>query len=277
MRRVSATLVLATALLTIGPAALAAAPSLAGVLQHTRAAETALVKAVAAFDQHALGKGRVALSTNRSEIGAAVADTAKLIKDATTPAERLAAAKALVAVARQAGRDEHGLAGSVGALARGTSLQLRVAGAANADAHRTASAVAKLQQLAGGLPDQAQEGIATALAQLTLSRGHASAIETTDVTDHGVGAGAKAAVAGALAADIHGQQLAIDLLQALRAELPAHAQNGIDTALAAIAKSLSGQAQTLAGATAHAPASLRPSLRASIQAAKNAAADAKSS
>jgi hypothetical protein len=274
MKRAAAGLLLIAVLLTAGPAALAAAPSLSDVLQHTKAAETALEKAVAAFDQHALGKGKTALSTNRSEIGAAVAETAKLIKDATTPADRLAAAKALVAVARQAGRDEDGLAGLVGALTRGTTLQLRVAGATNVDAHRTATAVAKLTQLAPGLPDQAQQGIATALAQLTRSRGGAVSGETTAVTDHGVGGTAKGAVAAALSADVHGQQLAIDLLQAVRAGLPAPAQAGIDKALAAIAKSLSGEAHAIAGATGQAPASLRPNLRASAQAAKHAAADA---
>jgi hypothetical protein len=276
MKRVSAALVLAGVLLMTGPAALAAAPSLADVLQHTKAADTALEKAVAAFNRHALGKGKAALSTNRSEIGAAIAEAAKLIKGASTPNERLAAAKALVAVARQAGRGEHGLAGAAGALARGTPLQQRVAGAANTDAHRTATAVAKLQQLATGLPDQSQKGIANALAQLTLSRGNTVTGEANDVNDHGIGASAKAALAAALAADVHGQQLAIDLLQAVRAELPAHAQNGIDSALGAIAKSLSGQAQTIAGAAGHAPTSLRPSLKASARAARHAAADAKS-
>jgi hypothetical protein len=98
---------------------------LSTVLTHTRAADRALDRAVTNFNTHALAAGRSEFGKNRRQIGLAVAEKAKLIKSATTPAERLAAAKAVVAVARQALTDERALARVARVLPRAVTFNSR--------------------------------------------------------------------------------------------------------------------------------------------------------
>ena len=271
--------VVATAVLALGVLAPEATAhtqvSLATVLSHTRAADRALDRAVSEFDAHAFGAGRSDLATNRAQMGKAVAEKAKLIADATTPAERLAAAKAVVAVARQATVDEKALAKSARDLRRGSRLQRSVMRAASQDTAR-AKALSILENLLATLPDAAQAHVSAALAQLTLS--HAGAVRQLgkDVTSSAVGQAAKAMAAADLEADIHGQAHAVNLLQALMPLLPAAAQTGLQNGLDAIGQSLNGQANALAAVEAHAPAALQDQIAAAIAAAQAAAADAQS-
>jgi hypothetical protein len=261
--------------LAFAPAGLAHAnPSLATVLAHTHAADVALDRAIANFNAHALGAGRNALATNRSQMGKAVAEKAKLIRDASTPAERLEAARAVVAVAKQAGVDATALARVARTLPKGSKVQLAVVRAAAADSARS-TAVAKLTELLESAPDAAQTGLTKALARLMLSHGPTVTQLGRDVTSRSVGAAAKAAAAAAIAGDVRGQARAINVIQALQPLLPAQAQNGIATALEAIAKSLDRQANALAAVRAHAPESLRPMIEAAIEKAHAAADDAR--
>jgi hypothetical protein len=252
-----------------------ATPTLSTVLSHTRAADRALDRAVAEFENHALGAGRHDLAVNRSQIGKAVAEKAELIKEATTPAERLAAAKAVVAVARQATVDEKLLAKSARDLRRGSRLQRKVMRAASRDTAR-AKALAVLEDLLASLPDTAQTRVSNAVAGLTLS--HAGAVRQLgkDVTSAHVGMTAKEMAAVDIAADVRGQAHAVNLLQALMPILPAAAQTGLQDALDAIGQSLQGQANALAAVEAHAPASLKDKIEGAITAAQAAAADAQS-
>ena len=208
-------------------------------------------------------------------MGKAVAEKAALIRDASTPAERLAAAKAVVAVAKQAGVDATAFARVARALPRGSQLQLAVVRAAAADAARS-TAVAKLTELLASAPDAAQAGLTKALARLSLSHGPTVTQLGRDVTSRSVGSAAKAAAAAAISTDVSGQARAINVIQALQPLLPTQAQNGIATALAAIAKSLEGQSHALAAVQAHAPAALRPRIEAAIAKAQAAADDARS-
>jgi hypothetical protein len=275
MKRTVGSLLLIGGLL-LAPAAAQASipPSLSTVLIHTHAAEVAKTRAVAEFEAHAFAKGKADFSKNRAQMGQAISQSARLIKDASTPAARLAAAKAVVAVAQQAGRDETAFARALRALTRGSQLQAAVAAAVRKDAGRIATALARLHQLATTLPASAQQGIATAIARLSISRGPAIAQEAADVTANTVGMTAKQTVAAAIAADIHGRQLAINLLQAIQPLLPQHAQQGITTALQAIGKALANQAARLTTAKSHAPQSVRPALTKAIHMAKAAARDA---
>lgn len=118
-------------------------------------ADRALERALAEWDAHALGAARSDFATNRAEMGKAVAEKAQLIKDATTPAERLAAAKAVVAIARQATVDETAFAKVALDLRRGSKLQRRVLRAASVDTAR-AKALAVLNDLLGSLPNAAR-------------------------------------------------------------------------------------------------------------------------
>jgi trimeric autotransporter adhesin len=265
----------ALAALAFSPAAAAhSSVSLATVLSHTRAADRALDRAVSEFNAHAYGAARHDLALNRAQMGQAVAEKAKLIADATTQAQRLAAAKAVVAVAHQATVDEKPLAKSARHLRRGSRLQHKVMHAASQDAAR-AKALAVLDNLLASLPDAAQTHVSNAVAQLTLS--HAGAVRQLgkDVTSSAVGRAAKAMAAADIGADVHGQAHAINLLQALMPLLPATAQNGLETALGAIGTSLEGQANGLAAVKAHAPAALQDEIAAAIASAQAAASDAK--
>jgi hypothetical protein len=267
--------VVALAVAIFAPAAQAhSKPSLSTVLAHTRAADRALERAVAEFNAHALAAGRSDFGKNRRQIGQAVAEKAKLIQAATTPAERLAAAKAVVAVARQSLVNELALARVARVLPKGSRIQLAVLRAAAQDTARS-SALAVLNELLASAPDRAQSGIANAVTQLTRAHGPAVAQLGRDVTSRAVGMTAKAVAATAIGTDVRGQARAINLLEALKPLLPEAAQSGLETALAAIAESLDRQANALAAVEAHAPAALKEKIAAAIAAAHAASDDAR--
>jgi hypothetical protein len=264
-----------TFVLAVAPAQ-AATPSLSTVLSHTHAANVALTRAVAAFDAHALTRGSHRLKTNRNQIGLAVSQTAQLIQQASTPAERLAAAKAVVAVARHTTTDEMALAKVDRVLPKHSRLQRRVIHATAVDTARTTTAIDQLNALLSTLPTSGQQGVAKAIGHVTLEHGSAVRQLTADVTSHGVGATAKATAAADLGADIKGQHHAINLLQAIMPLLPAAGQQGVTTALTAIAASLDRQASRIAHARPDAPRKLRPLLTIAVKRAHHAAADATS-
>jgi hypothetical protein len=245
--------------------------SLSTVLAHTRAANVALARAVAAFNAHAYGAGSQALAKNRSQIGLAVSQTAHLIQAANDPASRLAAAKAVVAVAKQEGADQRALAAAERQLRRGGLLQDRTAAAVNADTHRAANAVAKLQALMPLLPAHAQAGIANAFSHVTAAHRSAVAQLARDTTTPTVGRIAKNQAAADIAADVAGQAHAVGMLNAIASSLPPSAQNGIQTAIAALQHNLAVQAARLTATKPHAPRRLRPTIANAIAIAKKAA------
>ena len=254
----------------------ASTPSLSTVLSHTHASNVALARAVSEFDAHALGAGKAQLKTNRRQIGIAVSQTAQLIQDATTPAERLAAAKAVVAVAKQTSADERALAKVDRALPKRSRIQTHVIRAAARDTARNTTAIDRLNALLASVPAAAQPGLTKAIARITLTHGGAVKQLGADVTSSTVGATAKATAAADLVADIKGQHHAINLLQAIMPLLPAHAQSGITTALGAIASRLDAQATRLTHVKANAPRALRATVALAIVRARHAAADARS-
>jgi hypothetical protein len=245
--------------------------SLSTVLSHTRAANMALTRAVAAFNAHAYGAGSQALAKNRSQIGLAVSQTAHLIQAANDPASRLAAAKAVVAVAKQEGADQRALAAAERQLPRGGLLQDRSAAAVNADTHRAANAVAKLQALMPLLPAHAQAGIANAFSHVTTTHRSAVAQLARDTTTPSVGRIAKSQAAADIEADVTGQAHALTMLNALVLSLPPSAQQGIQTAIAAIQHNLAAEAARLTATKPHAPRRLRPTIAKAAAIAKSAA------
>jgi hypothetical protein len=272
---VAAALSALVALALVPAAAAHAEPSLSTVLAHTRAADRALDRAVANFNAHALAAGRSDFGKNRRQIGHAVAEKAKLINSATTPAERRAAAKAVVAVAHQALTDERALAHVARELRKGSDLQTRVLRAAAKDTARS-NALSVLTVLLGSAPNGAQTGLANAIARLTLDHAPAATQLARNVTSRVVGRVGKRISASALLVDVRGRAHAINVLQALQPELPEAAQEGLANALAAIANSLDNQANALAAVEAHAPEALKDKIAAAITAAHNAANDARS-
>ncbi|HEV8452767.1 MAG TPA: hypothetical protein VGQ45_15135 [Gaiellales bacterium] len=277
MKRYMIGLTAAAGLLLSGSAtAQAQTPSLSTVLAHSHASNRALDRAVTEFDAHALGKGRVNLAASRRQMGLAVSQAAMLIKDANTPAERLAAARAVVVVAKQTSQNERVLAKVDRVLPKGKRLQRRVIHAAAVDTLRTQHAIDQLNELVGALPQHAQAGLSTALGRLVLSHGGAVRQLAADASSNRVGATAKSIAAADLAADVRGQHHAINLLQAIAPLLPVAAQDGIANALDAIATSLDRQAARMAEARTHAPARLHPAINRAIARAHKSANDARS-
>jgi hypothetical protein len=245
--------------------------SLSTVLAHTRAANMALTHAAEAFNAHAYGAGSQALAKNRSQIGLAVSQTAHLIQAANDPTSRLAAAKAVIAVAKQEGADQRALAAAERQLRRGGLLQLRTAAAVNTDTHRGANAVAKLQALMPLLSAQAQAGLAKAFSNVTATHRSAVAQLARDTTTPSVGRIAKTQAAADIAADVTGQAHAVAMLNAIASSLPPSAQNGIQTAIAALQHNLAAEAARLTATKPHAPQRLRPTITNAIAIAKKAA------
>lgn len=251
-------------------------PSLQAVLDHTRAAEAAKSRAVAEFEEHAVAEGRRDFEKNRGQTGLAVAETAKLIKEADSREERRAAAEAVVAVAKQAGRNETAWGRSARDLNRSSDLQVDVVKGARKDAGRMSTAVEQLEELSTRVPSHAKAGIATAISNVTLDRAAAVKQLRRDATSSAVGSTAKEVATGGIEADVGGQALAIDLLQALRPHLPEESQEGTATALEAIADSLDRQAGGLERAGDNVPADLGEALSRAAERAREAAADARS-
>jgi hypothetical protein len=262
--------------LALASPAQAATPSLSTVLSHTHAADVALNRAVSEFNAHALGAGKVDFKTNRNQMGIAVSQTAKLIQVAQTPAQRLAAARAVVAVAAQTTADERAFARVDRVLPKGGRLQNVAIHAAAVDTVRTTTAIDRLNTLLPTVPAVARPGLTAALTQLTLTHRRALTQLGADVTSSNVGAIAKAVAAADIAADITGQRHAVNLLQAIKPLLPIAAQEGITTALDAIASSLDAQAVALSQVRTHAPIALRPTIRHAVILARAAATDARS-
>lgn len=274
MRRVG---IMATALsvMVAAPAAAHSAPALSSVLAHTRAADKALEKAVAAYDEHAFKKGNASYRENRSQMRAAVAETAQLIGDADTPEERREAAKAVVAVAKQSGDNERSFAANVRDTKRGSKAEDNVSDGVEKDAGRMETAFVQLQALATTVPAPAQEGIAKAAAEVALERNSAGRDIVAALKSSGVSRDAKESLVDGLDNDIDGQAHAVDLLQALKTTAPAQAQNGLDTALTAIAGSLDRQARRFGNASDNVPAWVAEKLAELASEARAAADDAR--
>jgi hypothetical protein len=192
------------------------------------------------------------------------------------PWSTAAAARAVVAVAKQTGEGERALAKADRELPKGKRPQRHVIHAAAVDTLRTANAVDQLNALISQLPQHAQAGLSMALSKVTISHRKAVAQLSADTSSNAVGAEAKTIAAADLAADIRGQHHAINLLQGIAPLLPAAAQQGIAAALDAIGGSLDAQAAGMRKARADAPARLRPTITRAIARARRAATDAKS-
>jgi hypothetical protein len=92
-----------------------------------------------------------------------------------------------------------------------------------------------------------------------------------DTTSPSIGRIAKNQAAADIEADVTGQAHAVAMLNALVSSLPPSAQNGIQTAIAAIQHNLAAQAARLTATKPHAPRRLRPTIASAIAIAKRAA------
>lgn len=203
-------------------AAVALAPATAGadpisaseqVALHTDRADAALARAVELFEANHDRRGSRALAVDRREIGRATAAAAKLLRSADSAADRRAAAKALRLVATT--RDD--AVESLVAVVDEASghADNAIAQAALSDTRGREKALAVLAALTDQLPEQAQAGVAKAIAELSTERAPEARAEAEAIASRGVSARAKHTLAKALKANLDGQAVAAEKLRAL--------------------------------------------------------------
>jgi hypothetical protein len=218
------------------PAAAAAHIDVAvsSVRAHTDHADAALERAVALYEQNAQQRATRSLNRSRSQLGKATAEAAKLLRSADTPAERVAAARALRLVASQRHENIEQL---VGVLPEATSsVENTIARAALTDTRGRDNALAILQALLGQVPADAVQGINRAIAALSTDRSAEVRVEARALTSARVSARAKRTVARSLARSVDGQTTAAEKLAQLIASpaIPQAAKPGLTRAYDAI-------------------------------------------
>jgi hypothetical protein len=240
------------------PAVGSAHPSVAAtsVRAHTDRADAALDRAATLFASGQDAEGLAAFGRSRSETGKAVAEAAKLVHTADTPAERAAAARALRLVATAQAEQIPPTVSLLGPAE--ASAENAIAEAALADTRGREKAIAVLRALiAKGVPDSAQAGIARAIVALSTDRGDEITAEVKVAADAEVSSRTAATLATTTDVSLRGQARAAAILTALKARLPAAAAKGIDRALAAIAAEQKAAAEALHAAAPGMPESVR--------------------
>lgn len=245
--------------------------AVSAVQKHTDKADAALDRAVAAFERNANRRGRAQLERSRKQLGVAVAAAAKLLRDADTVEERVAAARALAIVANQQDENVQTLVETLDE----TSARVdgRIAAAARADTRGREKALAILGELAQVLPAEAAGGIAAAITALSTERADEVEAEAEALAGRDVAAKAKARVAEAVEASVEGQRDAAEQVSALIADedMPAESKQGLQTAYDAIIADHGSVADILSRFSEHMPAGIREFVSAIItQARENA-------
>jgi len=223
----------AAALLAL-PALAAASPqsALDQVKLHTDRAQSALTQAQTLFAQGKDAQAAQSFGRSRSELGTAASEAAKLVHTASTPAERVAAAKALRLVATQRAKDVPTLA-SLTVPAEG-SVENAIAQAALADTKGRDAAISILNTIAGRVPSQAQAGIAHAIAALSIDRSDEVAAASQALAGNEVGPVAESTLSSTIDQTLRGQARAAATIQALMGKLPQQAQKGLAKALESV-------------------------------------------
>jgi len=227
-------LALAAGALLALPALSVASPqsALQQVTLHTEHAQAALTQAQTLFAQGKDAQAAQSFGRSRSELGVAASAAAKLVHTASTPTERVAAAKALRLVAGQQARDIPTLA-ALTVPAQG-SVESQIGQAALSDTTGRDKAIAILNTISGKVPEQAQAGIAHAIAALSVDRSDEVAAESQALAGDQVGAVAKSRLTSAIDQTLRGQARAAATIQALMGSLPSQAQQGLARALKAV-------------------------------------------
>jgi hypothetical protein len=208
--------------------------AVSSVRAHTDRADAGLDRAVALYERNAQQRATRSFRSSRRQLGKATAEAAKLLRTADTPAERVAAARALRLVAAQ--RDEN-IEQLVGVLPEATnSVENPIARAALADTRGREKALAILGALLFWVPDEAKQGINRALLALSTDRSTEVRVEARALTSARVSASAKRTVAHSLARSVEGQATAAEKIAALIANpaTPAAAKPGLMRAYDAI-------------------------------------------
>jgi hypothetical protein len=236
---------LAAALVTL-PAIAAADPgnALLTVRSHTRAADTALTRAVTLFAAGRPDEATSAFQRSRADLGQAVAKAAALLRTAATPEARVDAARALVLVATQQTRDVRLLIRATGP-AEG-AVETRAAGAALSDVRGRDRALGQLRDLlARGVTPAAEHGLARAIVALSTARGKEAAAAAGALAGGRLGSAGASALAKTVGASLTGHSHATAVIEDLLQRLPDAAQAGLGRALVAIGADQSDSAQSV--------------------------------
>ena len=235
--RIGACALIASGVLALPAAANAAdiQTAVSAVQAHTTHADAALDRAVSLFGKNHDKAARITYAKSRKEMGLAKAAAAKARHQANTPNEHALAAAAAVLVATEQGENIEKLARAMRKGADGAD-ENKIAAAARADTKGRDKAIAILNVLMGELPDQAQVGIAKAIAALSVDRADETQAEALDLVSSKVSKANKGRVVETIEASVDGQAKAAETLAALIAnpDTPAAALPGLQTAYDAV-------------------------------------------
>lgn len=227
------------------------------VKTRTDKADGGLDRAAALFRSGRDGAAARAFAESRKNMRAASRGAARLRSEADTGAERSAAARALAAVAQEQAENVDELARLLRPADGGVERQ--IAAAALADTRGRDKAIAILTVLAGEVPDQAQAGIARAIAALSQGRDDEVLLEAKALVSSKNSGSSKRTVTKALVADVRGQPRAAARLAELIADgdMPAESKPGLQRAYDAVVAEHGSIADILSRFSDRMPASVR--------------------
>lgn len=237
------------------PGAASAHPevAIASVKAHTDRVDAALAQATSLFAAGRDAKAEAAFGRSRSQTALAVAEAAKLVRLADTPAERAAAARALRLVATARAERIPFVVDLLGPA--DAAAERAIAKAALADARGRDTAIAVLNTLLKrGVPAGAQVGIGRAIITLSTDRDDEVKAEAKAAASAEVSAKSAATLAATIDVTLRGQARATAVLTALKDRLAAASARGLDRAIAAIAAEQEKAAEAIAAAAPGMPA-----------------------
>ena len=241
------------------------------VKQHTTAADAALDRAVALYDRNAVKRGDRLFAQSRHEMAAANREASKLRRQADTPTEEAAGARATALVAAEQDENIEKLTAALdGAKGR---AERKVAQAALADTRGREKALVVLTALLDEVPEQARAGIAQAIADRSQDRDSEIEAQAEALVDGDVSSRSKQLVGRSVEANVEGQATGAVRLAGLIAgdDLPEQAKIGLQAAYDAVAAEHGSVADILARFSDRMPAKVRASVEKVVtQARQNA-------
>jgi len=219
--------VVAGALLAPAAAQADVAERVAGVTAHATAADRALDRAVALYEDGSRKRADRSFALSRRELGAAARDAAKLRRQADTPREQAAAAQATQLVAAQQDENVEQLVGVLGEVDR--RAQSRISAAAVADVRGREKAIGVLTALLDEVPAQARDALTAAIGALATGRDEELEVQAEALADEDVSAASKRKVARSVEDGVDGQAAAAERLAGLIAgdDVPEEAKAGL--------------------------------------------------
>lgn len=241
------------------PGAAQAAPATASlpaqVAQYTTAADTALDRATSHF---AAGRGGPAVSSLAQARGATVKATRAaqaLQRRASTPTQRVAAARAIATLGEHHDAAVEAALAMVGPAPAGA--EGRVIATLKASVVGRERAVQSVLGMVPALPQRAQVALGRAAAGLVAGRADEATATAEALAGGELSSAAASRMVGIIDTSLRGQQRSTARLEMLRGRLSQRAGAGLDRAIASIGADRSRAGAALEGALASAPPAVR--------------------